>query len=46
VSLLIDLRDLAQREGRDGEFRKKLDMLYLDHARKPSFLDRLRKAGL
>jgi FtsZ-interacting cell division protein YlmF len=46
VSLLIDLRDLAQREGRDREFRKKLDTLCLDHARKPSFLHRLRKAGL
>ncbi len=46
VGLLIDLRDLAQREGHDCEFRKKLETLYLDHARKPSFLDRLRKAGL
>jgi hypothetical protein len=46
VSLLLDLRDLAQREGRDREFRKKLDTLHVDHARKPSFLDRLHKAGL
>lgn len=46
VSLLIDLRDLAQRAGRDREFRKKLNALYLDHARKPSFTNRLHKAGL
>ncbi len=46
VRLLLDLRDLAQREGHEREFRKKLETLYLDHARKPSFLDRLRKAGL
>lgn len=46
VSLLIDLRDLAQREGRDREFRKRLETLYADHARKPTFLDRLHKAGL
>ena len=46
VRLLIDLRDLAQRDERDNEFRKKLETLHADHARKPSFLDRLRKAGL
>jgi len=44
--LLLDLRDLAQREGRDAEFRKKLDALATYHARKPTFLSRLRKAGL
>lgn len=46
VRLLLDLRDLAQRAGRDREFGKKLETLYVDHARKPSFLRRLRKAGL
>jgi hypothetical protein len=46
VTLLIDLRDLAQRDGRDREFRKKLETLHADHARKPSFIGRLRKAGL
>jgi hypothetical protein len=46
VRLLVDLRDLAQRQGRDREFRKKLETLHADHARKPSFLSRLRKAGL
>lgn len=46
VRLLIDLRDLAQRDGWGNKFRKRLETLHADHARKPSFLDRLRKAGL
>jgi hypothetical protein len=46
VRLLLDLRDLAQREGRDREFSRKLNALYLDHNRKPSFTSRLHKAGL
>ncbi|MCL5281818.1 MAG: hypothetical protein M1376_18125 [Planctomycetes bacterium] len=46
VSLLIDLRDLAQRKGRNREFHNKLNALYLDHARKPSLTNRLHKAGL
>jgi hypothetical protein len=44
VSLLADLRDLAAREGREAAFRMRLDTLREQHARKPSFLDRLRKA--
>jgi hypothetical protein len=46
VSLLLDLRDLAQRGENDREFRMKLEALCLAHARKPSFIERLRKAGL
>jgi len=46
VSLLIDLRDLAQRQGADRQFRMKLEAIYVAHARKPSFLKRLSKAGL
>ena len=46
VRLLLDLRDLAQRQGRDREFSRNLNALYLDHARKPSFTNRLHKAGL
>jgi len=46
VRLLLDLRDLAQREGREREFGRKLNALYLDHARKPSLTNRLHKAGL
>jgi hypothetical protein len=46
IRLLLDLRDLAQRDGRDREFRTRLEALHVDHARKPSFIARLRKAGL
>jgi len=46
VSVLLDLRDLARREENDREFRMKLEAIYVAHARKPSFLERLRKAGL
>jgi uncharacterized protein (DUF1800 family) len=46
VGLLIDLRDLAQRDGTDRHFRMKLEAIYVAHARKPSFIKRLQKAGL
>jgi hypothetical protein len=45
VRLLVDLRDLAARRG-SRTFGLRVDGLRLTHARKPSFLDRLRKAGL
>lgn len=43
VSLLKDLRDLAIRDGRELGFAARLQGLRKMHARKPSFLDRLRK---
>ncbi len=46
VKLLIDLRDLAQREGKDDKFRMRIETIHAVHARKPSFLERLGKAGL
>ncbi len=46
IGLLIDLRDLAQRDGTDRQFRVRLDAMRVDHARKPSFIKRLDKAGL
>jgi FtsZ-interacting cell division protein YlmF len=46
VSLLIDLRDLAQREGTDRQFRMKLEAIHVAHARKSSFIMRLAKADL
>lgn len=46
IKLLIDLRDLAQREGTDRQFRMKLDAIHVDHSRKPALIERLRKAGL
>jgi hypothetical protein len=44
VSLLRDLRDLATRDGREPAFAARLHALREAHAKKPSFLDRLRKA--
>lgn len=44
VSLLKDLRDLAARDGREPAFAARLQGLRDAHAKKPSFLDRLRKA--
>lgn len=43
VSLLKDLRDLATRDGREPVFAARLQALREAHAKKPSFLDRLRK---
>lgn len=45
VDLLMDLRDLAARK--DGtDFRLRLEALRAEHARKPTLIDRLHKAGL
>ncbi len=46
VELLTDLRDLAVRKGETEEFQAKIDAISTAHSRKPSFLQRLRKAGL
>ena len=46
VKLLHDLRDLALREGRSGEVEARLLRLREEHARKPSFIERLKRAGL
>jgi len=46
VKLLCDLRDLALRSGRGSEAEARLLRLCEEHARKPSFMERLRKAGL
>lgn len=46
VKLLIDLRDLAQQEGKDDKFRMRMEAIHAAHARKPSLLQRLRNAGL
>jgi hypothetical protein len=45
VSGLVDLRDLYAR-GTGGDFRTRLEALRQAHARKPAFIERLRKAGL
>lgn len=46
ISLLTDLRDLAQRDKKGGEFQSKIEAISTSHARKPAFIQRLRKAGL
>jgi signal transduction histidine kinase len=43
VSLLKDLRDLAARDGRESTFAARIQALRDAHAKKPSFLQRLRQ---
>jgi predicted kinase len=45
VTLLVDLRDIAARKGR-VDFRQRVEELRAAPARKPTFIDRLQKAGL
>jgi hypothetical protein len=45
VKLLCDLRELALRRG-DAEIESRLHRVFLEHVRKPTFVERLRKAGL
>ncbi|MFF5181843.1 hypothetical protein ACFY2Q_27790 [Micromonospora sp. NPDC000316] len=46
VQLLVDLRDLGERDGDTSSFRHRLAELRAVHARKPSLLERLNLAGL
>jgi GTP1/Obg family GTP-binding protein len=46
VEVLVDFRDLAVRHGKTGEFQERVDSIRAAHSRKPSFIERLRKAGL
>ncbi|MEV0881518.1 hypothetical protein AB0I85_27225 [Micromonospora echinofusca] len=46
VQLLVDLRDLAERDGDSPAFRNRLAELRTVHARKPSLLERLNRTGL
>jgi hypothetical protein len=46
IHLLIDLRDLAIREGHETEFRAKIEDLRAKHAAKRSFIERLIKANI
>ena len=45
IALLKDLREIGERQGRRGEFTERVRALRNVHAKKPSFLARLRKAG-
>ena len=46
VALLVDLRDLAEREGRLGPFLAKVGALRSQHKSKQALLRRINKAGL
>jgi hypothetical protein len=46
VQLLVDLRDLAERDGDTATFQQQLADVRAMHARKPSLLERLDLAGL
>jgi hypothetical protein len=45
VELLVDLRDLAARNGKTDEFQTRIDAIRVAHARKPGLIERLRRAG-
>jgi hypothetical protein len=46
VALLVDLRDVSRRKGRAAEFAQRIGALRDAHAKKPSLLSRLSKAGM
>ena len=46
VRLLVDLRDAARGQGAASRFVNRLEILRQEHARKPSFISRLQRAGL
>jgi hypothetical protein len=46
VGLLCDLRALAMRDGKDQEASAHLKRIWTQHEGKPTFISRLRKAGL
>ena len=46
VDLLCDLRELAERDGVAPGFTCRVQALRAQHARKPSLIDRLDRAGL
>ncbi|KUJ43995.1 hypothetical protein [Micromonospora maris] len=46
VQLLVDLRELGERDGDSSSFRHRVAELRAAHARKPSLLERLNLAGL
>ncbi len=46
VKLLVDLRDLNKKTGKEKTFNKKLKTICENHHRKSTFLNRLKKGGL
>jgi uncharacterized Zn finger protein len=46
VKMLVDLRDLNKKTGKEKAFNKKLKTICENHRRKSTFLNRLKKSGL
>jgi hypothetical protein len=46
VTLLVDLQELARRDGPPGEFERRFAALRQAHLRKPTLIDRFDRAGL
>jgi hypothetical protein len=46
VKMLVDLRDLNKKTGKEKAFDKKLKTICENHRRKLTFLNRLKKPGL
>jgi len=46
VVLLIDLRDVATAKGSESDFLSRLNALRTEHARRPSLISKLERAGL
>ena len=46
VKLLVDLRDLNKKNGKENAFNKKLKTICENHRRKSTFLNRLKIVGL
>jgi hypothetical protein len=46
AGLLVDLRDAAVVHGRESSFQGRLDALVTEHARKPSLISKIQRAGL
>ena len=46
VKLLVDLRDLNKKTGKEKAFNRKYKTICENHHRKVSFLNRLQKTGL
>ncbi|MGH8564247.1 MAG: hypothetical protein ACREXW_09205 [Gammaproteobacteria bacterium] len=46
VRLLGDLKDFSARSGRIAEVRSRIQRIREEHSKKPSFIERLQRAGL
>jgi len=46
ISILQDLRELAEKDGASSEFHQRMQSLCRDHASKPALLEKFQKAKL